>query len=155
MKKFALLLIVVLSLSFMGCGGSSTEKDSVKTEVKKVEIPKDFTLAPRWTGNYKEQNFVIKFDDKEMTGAISFDGVEGETTFRWEEKRPSSNRIQLELIENSKARFSMKYRNSRGNFTFKLEFVGNDKLKMYNGLFMKDGRLNKDDGRIELNRIVE
>ncbi|NOR44302.1 MAG: hypothetical protein GQ534_01855 [Candidatus Delongbacteria bacterium] len=43
MKKLALLLIVILSLSFLGCGGSSTEKETIKAkdnstaEVKTVE----------------------------------------------------------------------------------------------------------------------
>ena len=155
MKKLALLMIVVLSLSFLGCGGSSTEKEVVKQKVKKVEMSKDFTLAPGWSGNYKEQNFVIKFNDKEMTGVISFDGIEGETTFRWEEERPSSNRINIELSENSKARFDFKSKNSRQNISLKLEFVEKGKLKMYNGVFLKDGKLAKDDGRVELNRIIK
>ena len=155
MKKLALLLIVVLSLSFMGCGGKSTEKETVKAKVKKVEMPKDFSLAPGWTGNYKEQNFVIKFNAEEMTGAISFDGAEGETTFRWEEERPSSNRINVKLNENSKTRFDFRSKSNGDYISLKLEFVENDKLKMYNGVFLKEGKFAKDDGRVDLSRIVE
>ncbi|MDA3885464.1 MAG: hypothetical protein PF638_07730 [Candidatus Delongbacteria bacterium] len=68
MKKFVLLLIVVLSFSFLGCGGSSTEKEAIKAKdnstpvantVEKKEkklpegFPKEFTfpfdLARRMT----------------------------------------------------------------------------------------------------------
>jgi hypothetical protein len=38
MKKLALLMIVVLSLSFLGCGEKSTEKETVKAEEQKTPV---------------------------------------------------------------------------------------------------------------------
>lgn len=84
MKKLALLLIVVLSLSFLGCGGSSTEKESIKakdnstTEVKTVE--KKEKKLPE---GYPEE-LVVPFDlaRRMTTGSGSSSGMGGDRTFK-------------------------------------------------------------------------
>ena len=92
MKKLALLLIVVLSLSFLGCGGNSTEKETIKAkdntvaEVKKVEkkekkLPEGFP-----------EELVVPFDlARRMTsGSGSSSGMGGDRTFKsysiWESR---------------------------------------------------------------------
>jgi len=153
MRKLTLLLAVVLSVLILPCAGDSKPK-----HVEKAEMAEDFSLAPGWTGEYKSKIFSINFNNEDMTGAISFVGSKKIIPFKWEEERPSSNRINVKVYVKKKSQFnrkSLKMYNSGWGFTLKMVYLGKDELKMYNGIFMEDGIVTKDDGRVDLHRIVK
>ncbi|MBN2789692.1 MAG: hypothetical protein JXR69_05855 [Candidatus Delongbacteria bacterium] len=65
MRKFTLLLIVVLSLSFLGCGGKTAEKEAIKTN--DTPDPATETVEKKLPEGYPEE-LVIPFDlGKRMT----------------------------------------------------------------------------------------
>ena len=62
MKKFALLMIVVLSLSFLGCGGSSTEKKTIKAKDNTVAEVKTVEKKERKLPEGYPEELVVPFD---------------------------------------------------------------------------------------------
>ncbi|NOR44303.1 MAG: hypothetical protein GQ534_01860 [Candidatus Delongbacteria bacterium] len=84
MKKIALLLIVILSVSFLGCGGKSTEKETIKAkgnstaEVKTVE--KKENKIPE--GYPEELIFPAVITVRVTSGTGSSSGMGGDRTFK-------------------------------------------------------------------------
>lgn len=108
-----------------------------------------------WMSEYKSNKFTIQFNE-DMTGTFLVEGQEDTYDFSWKEERPSENRINVKIFVKDKSRFdreSLNMYNEGWGFSLKLEYIATDEFKMYNGVFLKDGKLTKDDGRAILKQL--
>lgn len=147
-RILALVITSFIILSSCGGGGSNT----TEAIAEKVVMPENYSLVSTWSSEYKSNKFTLEFK-ADMTGTFLVEGQEGSFDFTWEEERPSENRINVTIIVKNKSEYnkeSLHMFNAGWGFSLKLEYIAKDEFKMYNGLFLKDGKLAKDDGRVIL-----
>lgn len=151
-RLFAILFTTTILLFSCGGGGS----DTTEAVAEKVVMPENYTLVATWSSEYKSNKFTIKFKD-DMTGSFVFDNQEEIYNFKYEEERPSENRINLTIVAVDKSQFndeSLHMYNMGWGFSLKLEYTNKDEFRMYNGVFLKDRMLTKDDGRVILKQSL-
>ena len=145
MKKNSVLLTVIIAvfiISFSSANGA--------------EPTSDFTMVGTWTAEYKSQKIIITFQD-DHKGLLSIDGTEPIKILKWEENIEKNGKINIGLyfLSRDKDRFAKRtlrmYNSGRG-FKLKAIYQTEDKLNVYNALSIQDGKVEKDDGRMELQR---
>lgn len=152
-KFFA--LIFTTSILLFSCGGGGS--DTTEAVAEKAVMPENYSLAATWSSEYKSNKFTLKFN-QDMTGSFVFDDQEEIYNFKYEEERPSENRINLTIVAMDKSQFnkeSLQMYNMGWGFSLKLEYSAKDEFRIYNGVFLKDGMLTKDDGRVILKHSIK
>lgn len=147
-------LVFTTSILVFSCGGGGS--DTTEAIAEKVVMPENYSLAATWSSEYKSNKFTIKFND-DMTGSFVFANEKEIFNFKYEEERPSENRINLTIVAMDKSQFkdeSLHMYNMGWGFKLKLEYTGKDEFRMYNGVFLKNRKLTKDDGRVILKQTL-
>ena len=145
MIKNSVLLTVIIAILFISFSSASS-----------AEIASDFSMVGTWTAEYKSQKITITFQDNHK-GLLSIDGTEPIRILKWEEKLGKNGKIDIGLyfFSRDKDRFakrSLRMYNSGWGLKLKTIYQTKDKLKVYNALSIENGKIKKDDGRMELQR---
>ena len=145
-----LSLLVITSILIFSCGGGGS--NTTEAVAEKIAMPENYSLVATWSSEYKSNKFTLKFNE-DLTGKFLLEGEEATYEFTWEEERPSENRINIKIFVKDKSLYnkeSLHMYNMGWGFSLKLEYIAKDEFRMYNGVFLKDGKLTKDDGRVIL-----
>ena len=152
MNQLSTLLIVSSLLLFSCFVGGKNEMEEV---AEKIIMPPEYSLIASWESEYKSNKFTIRFNE-DKTGTFLLDGEDEFYNFTWEEERLSKNRINITILVEDKSDYTKEslhmYNNGLG-FSLKLEYIAKDEFKMCNCVFLKDGKLTKDDGKIILKQL--
>lgn len=151
-RLFAILFTTTILLLSCGGGGS----DTTEAVAEKIIMPTDYSLVASWSSEYKSNKFTLKFNEN-LTGEFLLEGEETAYDFKWQEERPSENRINVKIFVTDKSQFnkeSLNMYNEGWGFSLKLEYIAKNEFKMYNGVFLKGGKLTKDDGSVILKQSL-
>lgn len=145
MNKKSVLLPLIITMLIISFGSANG-----------AEIAPDFTMVGTWKAEYKSRKITITFQDNHK-GLLSIDGTEPIRILKWEAKLGKNGKINIGLYffssdKNRFAKRSLRMYNSGKGFKLKAIYQTKDKLKVYNALAIQDGRVKKDDGRMELQR---
>lgn len=145
MKKNSVLLIVILTLLFIPFSSAIC-----------AEVASDFSMVGIWKAEYKSQKIIINLKDNHK-GMLTIEGIEPIKILKWEEKFEKKGKVNIGLYfySRDKKRFvkrSLRMYNSGRGFKLKAIYQTKDYLKVYNALSIQGGKIEHNDGRMELKR---
>jgi len=126
------------------------------TSAFSAEIAPDFTMVGTWTAEYNSQKVTILLKDNNE-GILTVDSSEPVNILKWDVELGKKGKINIGLYfySKDKGRFvkrTLKMYNAGKGLKLKAIYQTKNKLKLYNALSVKDGKIQLDDGRMELNR---
>jgi len=145
MKKNSILLIVIIAILLIPFSSTVC-----------AEAASDFSMVGIWKAEYNSKKVTITFKDNHK-GILSIEGLEPIKILKWEEKIEKEGKVNIGLFfySRDKKRFvkrTLRMYNSGKGFKLKAIYQSKDYLKVYNALSIKDGKIEHNDGRMELKR---
>ncbi len=154
-RSIAAIAFLATAITFVGCSKKTEDEGSGKTDkpaAAKVEIPDDYSMANEWTGTYKDAQVTLNFKE-DMTGTLAIEGLEEVIPIKYETEKRSGTQINAKVYAMKSSAFakgSLRMYNSGRGVVLKMQYKGNDTFKVYNGLYLEDGKIVHDDGPFTL-----
>ena len=145
MKKSKFYIILVLSLLFVSFTSASA-----------TEVSSDFSMVGTWKAKYESQSIIINLKDNHK-GFLTVGNLDPVEILKWEEEVEKKGKVYIGLYfySKDKERFvkrTLRMYNAGKGFKLKAIYQSKDHLKVYNKLNIKDGKIEQDDGIMELKR---
>jgi hypothetical protein len=145
MRKGQSKIISVLTLLFFSFVSASA-----------VEVASDFSMVGTWKTEHESKKITIDLKD-DYEGMLSVEGLEPVEILKWDVETAKGGKVYLGLYfysrdDSSFAKRTLKMYNQGEGFKLKGLYQSNNHIKVYNGLSVKDGKIEHNDGRMELKR---
>lgn len=143
MKKVQLYIALVFTLLFTPL-------------LSATEVPSDFSMVGTWKAEYNSQKITIDLKDNNK-GLLTLEGLEPIRILKWEAEVEKKGKVYIGLYFYSKDKVNFVKRtlrmyNAGRGFKLKAIYQSKDHLKVYNALAVKDGKIEHNDGRMDLTR---